>query len=179
MIFDNKTLIKVGFIIKAYKLKGKLLISIFSNIEINFIKKDKPLFVLINELPVPFFIEDFDNKQYLILKLKGIDSEEEAKKIKASALLAFEDDIKIISQNSNFEDTEIINYKVFDEKFGCLGKISRINFIPGNPVIEIKNNDDKLIILPFVENFIKEINHKKQEIYVISPEGLIEIYLNN
>lgn len=74
-------------------------------------------------------------------------------------------------------DAHLTDYKVFDKKFGYIGKIERINFIPGNPVLEVFYKQ-KLIVLPFSENFIDKIDDEKQEVYLSSPEGLIELYIN-
>lgn len=177
MVFDNKTLTEIGYIIKPFRVKGELSISLFDNIQIDKLDTKVPVFVLINELPVPFFIEEIHKKHNCVLKLKNIDSEEDAKKFKNLPLLIFENDLPESSDDESFVDIDLTDYKVFDKKFGYIGKIERINFIPGNPVMEVSYKQ-KLIVLPFSENFIDKIDDEKQEVHLSSPEGLIELYIN-
>jgi len=44
-------------------------------------------------------------------------------------------------------------------------------------LFEIKKGSSEVLI-PIVDNFIKKIDRKNKRVHVLTPEGLIDLYLN-
>jgi 16S rRNA processing protein RimM len=78
------------------------------------------------------------------------------------------------------EDPEVASYligmKAFDEKFGEIGVISRVDDFSGNFVITVVHPRAEIMI-PFSDEVIQSIDEVKREIFLNCPNGLIEIYL--
>ncbi|MDR2835750.1 MAG: ribosome maturation factor RimM [Bacteroidales bacterium] len=178
MVFDNKNLILIGFIRKPYKFNGFLNVVILEEFSSEIFNKDEPVFLNINGIPVPFFIEDIKvRNNNLAVKFKHIDSEYEAENYKNTELFLDEKYLYTFREEADLElDDDFVGFEVYDKKFGFIGKVTELNLIPGNPVIETDFNG-KNLVLPFAENFVENIDYEQEKIFLTTPDGLIEIFL--
>ena len=69
---------------------------------------------------------------------------------------------------------EFLNFNIIDKKEGEIGYVQEIDFNRPQTLLIIKNNENSLLV-PFVEEFIVNINQKNKTIYVDLPENLIKI----
>lgn len=176
MLFDNIELLEVAYISKPTGLKGLLSLRTLDNFSDSIFKENIPVFLNIEGIPVPFFTESVKNSgNSLTIKLKHIDTEEEASKYKSCPILVFAS--SVIEEEEDYDmDFELYNYDVYDKNSGYIGKIVDVNMIPGNPVFETEFQG-KTIILPYSEEFIENINHEIKRVDINAPAGLIDIYL--
>ncbi|MDR2011377.1 MAG: ribosome maturation factor RimM [Bacteroidales bacterium] len=178
MIFDGCELIEVAYIVKSHGLKGQLSVKMFDNFSHNVFKEKIPVFLDVKGIPVPFFIEQKKNAgNGFLVKLKHIDSEETANNFRFCSIYIAKNNIKEESEECSDEKWELYDYEVFDRKYGYIGKIKNLNLIPGNPVFETEFNG-KLIILPYSEDFIINIDDENKKLEIDAPGGLIDLYLN-
>jgi len=177
MKFDNQDLIHIANSIKPHGLNGHISFRLIPGYSEQNFKKDKPVFLMIGGIPVPFFVEDKKNSgEYVAVKLKFIDSSEDAQKYKNCKIYSF--DAETVEIESDANKFELLDYAVYDQKHGFIGNINNFNDIPGNPVFETQF-DDKTIIIPYTQDLIIKINHDTKSVEINAPEGLIEIYLDN
>ncbi|MCF0206814.1 MAG: 16S rRNA processing protein RimM, partial [Bacteroidales bacterium] len=174
MQFDNRELTEIAQVSKVYGLKGHLSIKFHDSFSAKLFNEEIPVFLLIEGMPVPFFVEDYKNSGgYTATKFKFINSATEAEKFVDAKVLICSDDIE---DDDEFEDEyEMVGYKVFDTNHGYIGDIVDFNLIPGNPVFETDFNG-KSIIIPYTEDIVVDINDEKEEVYINAPNGLIDIY---
>lgn len=176
-MFNDLILVEIGKIRKTHGVNGQVRIIIKSEFkDTEILEKVNPLFVNNRGLFIPFDIEDLypTGKEYIV-KLLFCDSLDYARELCECKVFVEKKDIR------HFEDVQprkhsIINYSVISEKHGDLGVVSRINEIPGNPVIEIKY-ENKLILVPYVSEIVKKIDHNAGIVNITPPDGLIEMYL--
>lgn len=177
MKFDELELFEIANVIKPHGLNGFISIKMFENYSDKNFNIGKPVFLKIEGIPVPFFIEDIKTSGgNIILKLKDICDAQQAARFRSSAILVTENDI-VEDESEEISQSELIGYAVYDAKYGFIGTISLFNDIPGNPVFET-TFDNKIIIIPFVDQIIDEINEDTKTVKISAPEGLIDIYLN-
>ncbi len=175
MLFDDRELTEIAQVAKVHGLNGHLSLKFNDDFSESLLDEEIPVFLLIEGLPVPFFVEDYRNSGgYTATKFKYIDSSEKAEKFVGCKVLVFDDDIP--ADDDYDEELDLIGYKVFDAKRGFIGEIADFNLIPGNPVFETVFNG-KTIIIPYTEEIVVDINDDKQEVYIEAPEGLIDLYL--
>ena len=67
-----------------------------------------------------------------------------------------------------------MNFTVFDKNEGEIGMIEEIDFNSIQPLFIIKQKQQEVLV-PFVEEFIIDVNHKEKIITVDLPENLIKI----
>ncbi len=176
MKFDGLELFEVASVIKPHGLNGYISIKTFENYSNKIYNIGMPVFLKIEGIPVPFFIEDVKTSGgNIILKFINICSSEQADRFRSALVMVTEGDI-VENKSEELSQSELIGYAVYDAKFGFIGNISLFNDIPGNPVFET-TFDNKTIIIPFAEQIINEINKDTKSVYISAPEGLIDIYL--
>ncbi|MFT4661728.1 MAG: 16S rRNA processing protein RimM [Patiriisocius sp.] len=78
------------------------------------------------------------------------------------------------SEESSVLYQDIVGYNVEDKKHGPLGEITNVIEHPGNILMCIDGGYHEILI-PMIDAFIIDIDHKKGLIKVDTPEGLIEV----
>lgn len=175
MLFDNKDLSEIGKTVKTNGLNGHISIDLYDNYSESIFTKETPVFLIIDGTPVPFFIENIKNTgNYIAVKFRHIDSEPTASKFINCSVSVFTQDIPD-DEEDDFENI-LINYKVYDAKYGYIGIITDFDDIPGNPIFQTDFNG-KNIIIPLSDQFVTGIDKDKKELYISAPDGLIDVYL--
>jgi len=126
---------------------------------------------------IPYFIEELsllNNKA--IVSFMDVDNME-----KADGLVNKEIYLPLTMlpelEGNKFYYHEIKNMVVIDENFGELGPVSAVLEYPNQAVLQVFNNQ-KEVLIPISDEVIKNIDRKKNEMIVNTPEGLLDIYLN-
>ena len=155
-------LILFGRIVKTSKEDGNLFIRTFEEIEY---KNIDFLFVEIDGTYIPFKINEIKKikKNSLEIKFEFINNPKEAAEIVSKNVFIEKKFCTYKEENKN----EIIGYIVIDEDLSKLGEI--VNIINNNiqKLLEIKeNNSTKSFLMPYVNEFIFNIDHSKKTIYI-------------
>lgn len=166
----------LGKIVKKYSFKGELLVKldtddpeIYTQMESVFVEKGKNL--------IPFFIErsSLHKSTLLRVKFEDVDNDEDADPLlKCHLYLPLEFLPKL--EDDKFYYHEIIGYTVEDKNFGSVGTITGINDSTTQVLFEIDRNG-KEILIPLIDDFIKNVDKENKIMHLEVPEGLIEIYL--
>ena len=155
-------LILFGRIVKTSKEDGNLFIRTFEEIEY---KNIDFLFVEIDGTYIPFKINEIKKikKNSLEIKFEFINNPKEAAEIVSKNVFIEKKFCTYKEENKN----EIIGYIVIDEDLSKLGEI--VNIINNNiqKLLEIRENiSTKSFLIPYVNEFIFNIDHSKKTIYV-------------
>ena len=155
-------LILFGRILKTSKEDGNLFIKPFEEIEY---KNIDFLFVEIDGTYIPFKINKIKKikKNSLEIKFEFINNPKEAAEIVSKNVFIEKKFCTYKEENKN----EIIGYIVIDEDLSKLGEI--VNIINNNiqKLLEIRKNDStKSFLIPYVNEFIFNIDHSKKTIYI-------------
>lgn len=164
--------LEIGQIVNTNGLKGTLKIkpltddiTRFENLETVYVQKAKEL--------VEFKIQDVRySKNTVLLKLEGIDDIETAEKHKNCYLKINRKDAVELEENSYFI-VDIIGCNVYTENQELLGKVIDVFSTGSNDVYTIKNVDNKEILIPAIEDVIKNVDIKNKKIIIHLMEGLI------
>jgi 16S rRNA processing protein RimM len=164
----------LGTITKPHGTKGSLLL-LLRNIKAEDIKKRESVFVAIDGLLVPFFIESFkiNTSESLILKFEGVLSETEAKTFAGKDVYMEAGHLKR-KRHSESKLPDLKGYKVIDEALGFIGIAGEIADIEYNPLL-IVHNEKKEFLIPVHEDIILAIDKKAKEIRIQAPEGLLDL----
>jgi len=134
------------------------------------------VFVEINNSLVPFFIKRikiYNNNA--TVAVDGVESIERAEElIKSHLYLPLTSLPKLTGKKFYFH--EMPGFKVIDVNYGELGKIIGILDYPNQAIIQVMQGDTEILI-PAREEFIDSINRETKELRVITPDGLLDIYL--
>ena len=111
-------------------------------------------------------------KQSVFFKLKNFDDERDISVLVGRSICVVESDLKKLHGDSSLSQN-LIGYKVFKGN-NFLGSISSYFQTPANPVIEIKNNDGKEILIPFVHSLFDKIDPESKVLILKSDYGIDE-----
>lgn len=112
-------------------------------------------------------------KQFVLLKLEGIDTMDDAylyknyslKVTRANAVKCEEDEYFI---------ADLYGLKVYDEENEYIGEVSEVFQTGANDVYEIKRNDDSTVLIPAIKECIKMVDISGGKIIIHVMEGLFE-----
>ena len=167
--------LKVGKIVNTHSLKGEVKVISSTDFEEQRFEKGTELLITRgNQIVKEVTVESYrTHKNNLLVKFVGIDSIEEAEKLKNLQIKIDSDNIGELEENE-FYFHEIIGCEVFDENGKSLGEISEILTPGANDVWVIKSQNGKEILIPYIEDVVKKIDVKNKKIDIEVMEGLID-----
>jgi 16S rRNA processing protein RimM len=167
----------LGRIVGKFSFKGEVLIKLDTD-EPEIYTEMESVFVEYNDNLVPFFIErSYLHKSTLLrAKFEDINTEEDAEDMVGTELYL---PLNLLPElpEDKFYYHEIIGFDVIDAEHGNIGKIVSINDSTAQALFEI-NKDGKQILIPMNDEFIQKLDKENKIINVITPEGLVDLYLN-
>lgn len=172
MTQENSTLF--GRLIKTHGYQGKIVLksSLSGKVEV---ENMESVFLKINGILVPFFVEEFSesNFPFYILKFENIDSDNSALKLAGS-------DVYILDIHFTQETSKQIKLKDFiafflkDQHDHLIGKIVDLLEVPGNSLFVVDFNGREILIpvqLELIINIIMEDKIIKMSI----PDGITDV----
>ncbi len=170
---NNPKYRQIGKVKDAHGLKGDLYVIFFS--------KD---YSWIGDIEVLFLGEAF--KPYEIIKMS---EHKDGLKVQVEGLSNRNESEALIGQNVYLEESffasndgdslflvEIENFDVFDQNTGLLiGTVVGFSNNGAHDNLSVKSKTQKIFDIPFVKDFVKEIDYTTKKINMILPEGLLAI----
>ena len=135
------------------------------------------VFIDINTQLTPFFIESIKlkNNGFAAVRLEGVNDEVTAKRILRKDVYLPAEVLPEL-EGINYYDHEIEGYKVIDSKHGDIGLLESVIDFKVNPLLQILKGE-KEILVPLLDGVVTKVDRKKKELHIITPEGLVELYL--
>lgn len=111
----------------------------------------------------------------LVIIIEGIADRDEAKKMVGKTVML---PITALPElgDKRFYFHEIPGYKVIDAEHGEIGIAKEMIERIMQPVLLIRKGFTEILI-PITDNTIRKVDRDKKELHVVTPEGLIDIYL--
>ena len=173
-ILTKENLTRIGFVNKTSGFKGNVSCIVDMARPEKLLNK-KFLFILLEGLPVPFAIEEIEQRENdLLVKFVDVDSETEAKKLLRKEIYTEKQRAQKKSDILSWFDLK--GFTAIDEVAGELGKIEEVMELPQQMIAKCIFNG-KEILFPLNEDIIIDINEKENILYVKLPDGLIDIYM--
>lgn len=157
--------IYLGKIVNTHGIKGE--IRLLSNFEYKdqVFKKGFPIYIG-KERNKELIATYRKHKIFDMIKVEGINDINDILKYKGKAVYIDRNDLKI----DNYLDEDLIGFSVITDK--TIGKVVDIIKRPYQKIIKI-SVDNKQYMIPFVDEFVKEIDLKNKQIKIHTIEGLI------
>jgi len=166
---------KIGKLVAAFGLKGELILkhtlgkkTSLKGLPAIFIEEKKNSFL-------PWFIEGakIKSKEEIYLTLEGVNTRESSMKLVQKEIWIPEPDFKKFAAKTS--PINLLGYTIINER-EILGEILEVIEQPHQLLcrIELKNKE---VLIPVNESFLKKIDHKKKQIMMELPDGLIDVYL--
>ena len=166
---------KIGKLVGTFGLKGELVLkhslgkkTSLKGLKAIFVEEPKDSFI-------PWFIEStkIKNEEEIYIKLEGINTREQAIKLTPKEVWVPEEEFKKFSAKSS--PINLLGYDIIEGE-QVLGKILEVIEQPHQILCRIEFNNREVYI-PLHQETIQKIDNKKQQVIVLLPPGLLEIYL--
>lgn len=173
---EKKDFYFLGKITKTSGYKGSL-VFFFDVDNIERYTDLEAVFINMNDELIPFVIKDISYKsgKSAIVQLEDITDEESAFALIGNELylpLSFLPKL----EGNRFYFHEVIGFRVVDVNIGELGTVMQIIDQSSQAILVIEHNG-KEILVPITDDIIKSVDRKNNVIQVITPTGLVDIYL--
>jgi 16S rRNA processing protein RimM len=166
---------KIGKLIAVHGLKGEFLLkhsfgkkTALKGLQAIFIEEKKDSFI-------PWFLQSakIKNEEETYIKLEGIDTREAAAKLTQKEIWLPEAQFKKFVAKS--APAGLLNYSIINDK-ESIGEILEVIEQPHQLLcrVDIKGKE---VLIPINESTLQKIDHKKKQVLVSLPEGLLDIYL--
>lgn len=164
---------RIGIINKPHGVHGELLFTfdddIFDRVEADYI------ICMMDGILVPFFFESyrFRSDTTALIKLEGIDTEQQAKRMTNVEVFFPKDHAEELEDNE-LTWNYFVGFLINDVNKGDIGKVTDVDDSTINTlfVVDYKGTE---ILIPAQEDFIVDLDREKGVITMQIPEGLLDL----
>jgi 16S rRNA processing protein RimM len=140
----------------------------YAGLEMVFINMDRSL--------VPWFIESISiTDDRALVKLEDISSPEQAQQLLKRDIYLPTGQLREKAGN-DFYYHDVAGYAVYDSKHGEIGILQEVLEGAAQDIFRI-GSGKREILVPVADAMIREVDHEKGILYLDTPEGLIDLYL--
>ncbi len=173
---DTKDCYQLGRITKAWGYKGQVVLFLDVDTPEDYLELDSA-FVEVKGKLVPYFFRiDNLNGNKAVITFEDLTAEQ------ASALVGHEVylplDLLPKLEGNKFYFHEVVGFRVLDESHGDIGTIASVIDYPAQPLFQIMKNGVEILV-PVIDEVIKEVDRGQKTIRIAAPNGLIELYLGD
>jgi 16S rRNA processing protein RimM len=165
---------KIGKFVAAHGLQGELLLK-HSLGKKTSLKNLRTIFIEEKNSFLPWFIESakIKNDEEVYIKLEGVDTREAAFKLTQKEIWLPETDFKKFAAKSS--PASLLGYTIINDK-EPVGEILEVIEQPHQVLcrLEIKGKE---VLIPLHDQTLQKIDHRKKQVLVMLPDGLLDIYL--
>ncbi|MGE5677770.1 MAG: ribosome maturation factor RimM [Pseudomonadota bacterium] len=163
--------LSIGQIINIHGFRGEVKVYPLTD-DVNRFKKLKEVFIEENNQLIKYEVEGVKFlSSTIIMKLRGIDTEEAANKLRNFYIKVDRRSAVKLPRDTYFI-CDLIDLEVFDENGLLLGKVKDVLQTGSNDVYVVQTGD-KDILIPALKEVVREIDIRNGKIVVKLPEGLI------
>ncbi|MGN0280716.1 MAG: ribosome maturation factor RimM [Prevotella sp.] len=159
---------KIGKIGKPHGVKGEVTLRFTDDV---FDRTDAEYLVLeVDGILVPFFMDEyrFRTDETALVKFSGIDTVERAAELTGSNV--FFPRSLAVNDDGEMTWSQIVGYTIVDtETDREIGKIVNVDETTVNILLETTDGT----LIPAADEFIDDIDHESQMLYMTLPEGLL------
>lgn len=168
-------IVEIGTIKRVHGVVGEFQIVLTPNTQPNELNKLESVFILIDAIPVPFFIENIrgNNPDIVIVKFDTINSANEAAEFVGLRVMA---NLKRKKESLEVYLEDLVGFQLIDQMGSLIGAIDAYEEYSANAVFFVKYLKGNEVIIPASEDIILDVNLEARTITVQLPEGLLDIY---
>ena len=164
--------LEVGQIVNTFGIKGFVKVNPWVN-DVTRFEKLKKVYIKIRNEHKELEIEDVKyHKNQVLLKFKGIDTIEQVEFFR-NAIIEIDRENAIPLEKGEYFIADLLESEVFTEEGEKLGILDDIYNTGSKDIYVVKNELGKTILLPGINDVIKEVDIENKKIIVHLLKGLV------
>jgi 16S rRNA processing protein RimM len=112
-------------------------------------------------------------KNQFLIKLRGIDNLDEAKRWVGATLSVDESSLAPLDAGQYYH-YQVIGFEVFHRDGARIGIIASVLSTAGNDILVVKESDNEILI-PAVKEIVDRVDFDSRRVIVTPPEGLLDL----
>lgn len=159
-----------GYVSTVHGVKGQLKVVLEQSIKL---QEGTWCFLEFQKKPVPFFMEEcWVNDDTAVLKLKGIDTPEQAAELRNKAFMLPVEQLGDLAQ----EDTSdsFLGFTVWLVNGIELGEVKDVFDNSGQILLDVKRGEESYLV-PFHEDWLESLDPEEKKLLLEVPEGLLDL----
>ncbi|MCQ2297066.1 MAG: ribosome maturation factor RimM [Bacteroidales bacterium] len=167
----------IGRITKPFGVKGQVIFFLDVDDPSEYAELDSVLVETKNGL-VPYFIEElnFSSSNKAIVTFEDLTPDESASLVGRELYLPL--DVLPKLEGNKFYFHEVEGFEVVDVEKGPIGRLETVIEYPAQPLFQIMNSG-KEILIPVIDEVIKNVDRENKTLLIEAPKGLIDLYLED
>ncbi|MBR4070320.1 MAG: 16S rRNA processing protein RimM [Bacteroidaceae bacterium] len=170
----REELIKIGQFNKPHGVRGELSFTFTDDV---FDRGESPYIVCcIDNIYVPFFIEEYRFKTgtTALIKLADVESDEAARDF-TNLEVFYPKAYYVEDDEEATPDDYFIGFTINDITYGTLGEVTAIDDSTINVLFVVTTPDERELLIPIQEAFVRAIDEEGRIIHMDLPEGLLDM----
>ena len=164
--------LEIGQILNTFGIKGMVKVKPFTD-DIRRFDELKTVYVEKNSTKTEYEIEEVKyHKDMVLIKFKGIDKVEQAEMLRNSYLTVSRDSVEKLEEG-RYYIVDLLGLEVYTDEQILLGTLEDIFNTGSNDIYVVKDKQGKQILLPAIQDVIKQIDIENKKIIVHLLPGLI------
>ena len=164
--------LEIGQIVNTFGIKGMVKVKPFTD-DIRRFDELKTVYVEKNSNQTEYEIEEVKyHKDMVLIKFKGIDKVEQAEMLRNSYLTVSRDSVEKLEEG-RYYIVDLLGLEVYTDEQILLGTLDDIFNTGSNDIYVVKDKQGKQILLPAIQDVIKQIDIENKKIIVHLLPGLI------
>lgn len=170
----REELIKIGQFNKPHGVRGELSFTFTDDV---FDRGESPYIVCcIDNIFVPFFIEEYRFKTgtTALIKLVDVESDEAARDF-TNLEVFYPKTYYVENDEEATPDDYFIGFTINDITHGVLGEVTAIDDSTINVLFVVTTPDNRELLIPVQEAFVRAIDEEERIIHMDLPDGLLDM----
>ncbi len=168
--------VKIGKTQKPHSIKGELKLSV-EDIYVDDLFEVEAVFLELRGQKVPYFVEELQEGNAMIIKLEGIETRNAADELAHKDLYLRREDINlpdevILSGGMFYKHLE--GFLIVETELGEIAIIEEVAEFPQQEMAYISYNN-KTLLIPLNTQLIKSIDNEAKKVLMELPEGLLDL----
>ncbi len=164
--------IKIGALIKPFGLKGEMKVYNMSDFPEKRFKAGNTVYLNINNEMIAFIIESFRmHQEFPLLSFKNYQDINLIEKYNKAEIYMKKDELHHLNKGEYYI-FELRGLNVVDQDNQLIGIVKDVEITGAHSVLRIKT-DGKDVLVPYVPNFILDVDLKEKRITIKVIEGLL------
>lgn len=162
----------LGKVVSTHGIKGEIKIKSDTSFKEERYQKGNTLYFKKDNTYVPFQVDSFrEHKSLDLVRFDGHKDINEVLEYVGLEVYVNYNDIDSLEDDSYYYD-DLITLEVYTMENVLVGTVKEIREVPQGIILEVQTKE-KTVLIPFVEEFIKDVDLEKKKIFIQPIEGLL------